>query len=971
MKEVETNVKGKAFDYSLSQININDFAPVESTAFKSAMILAGVGNATSNFSMRSLFVYWLMGVKGMSFKEVINTSKLDATKKKELGAEFVNFFKDNAIYGKDLKEEDIKAHARNLASMVYKARLQIFFKEKLTYPNSIMMVNEVSYAGMLKEPFGFAAETEYGMDGVIDNWISFDNNKTPYNPNGVSIGAAFMTGYNSTGKLNPVDNGVKSFTQDQNKVRIVKVVGNVSKKLSDKSLNEEERNHLIKAAKMLPGRISSFKQLDKPSIATKGKHLIENITNNGLCASDTYEAIVNSKPAKGKNLKDNEKFENGVLESINKYNESHVEGVNNAMNIIAHNDNTRLYNLSINKADRFKKGLDLSDANENELKEAADAFDELFAPVNLANYKFIDSSNRNVINNISINGVNVWKMAEDHGQKMNFSQKKMFAKALVIRAFVNDGMHLFYQMGKGSVDPSYEAYSSNESSGMDIKKNSVAIKPEDFKVGLVYDVDVPKYDKDKHGYWGAYIEEADSLVDENTKYKMTKSSDAKLPPVKPSGDIKTAIKNLKLDIPKNLYSEIKPVEEAEAKVPELINRERRATMDLINATFSNNKKDASKPEVKPVVKEEPVGMGEKYSDNINNTNHNTDAEDDDNYINDPINEQDALKAKEYVDAVEKYKVCYKYVVDWLSNMKNVLRFNQEDPEANFGSKNKLEGGKDYQEFTKAIEAALKAFKNPKKDALKLGKVIPTLMKKADNYVFLEDLFVDELNGEPSMVAHDILNKGKTIANMFYNARVGVCTKSIMKDGKETALGNLSYNDITKKATELKETYKDSKAFKKVTKTPTEAELYTISQKQMAIRSRLNKVSRTMNTNYEYTQGYSSKYYNLMSSKHSVTAYARWIVTKEYLDKLYRPGVTVSELDELSNVTNNSLKADIKRLYKSEWFKQLVKNNPDNVYDAYNNYKNDGLVNEFKDAIKDMNEDELVANAAKAYVSYGK
>ncbi|MCR4716878.1 MAG: hypothetical protein K5656_06825, partial [Lachnospiraceae bacterium] len=104
MKEVETNVKGKAFDYSLNQININDFAPVESTAFKSAMVLAGVGNATSNYSMRSLFVYWLMGVKDMSFKDVINTSKLDATKKKELGALMSSSFKSLPYIALSLKK---------------------------------------------------------------------------------------------------------------------------------------------------------------------------------------------------------------------------------------------------------------------------------------------------------------------------------------------------------------------------------------------------------------------------------------------------------------------------------------------------------------------------------------------------------------------------------------------------------------------------------------------------------------------------------------------------------------------------------------------------------------------------------------------------------------------------------------------------------------------------------------------------
>ena len=114
------------------------------------------------------------------------------------------------------------------------------------------------------------------------------------------------------------------------------------------------------------------------------------------------ESMVDSVPsANGKNL--NEKSLNGMQESLERFNESHEKELNNALNIIAHNDNSFVNELAINK-----NGKPLSEAGEEEINEAAAAFDKLYGSVTKVALKYYHArGGASVITQMTINGEKV------------------------------------------------------------------------------------------------------------------------------------------------------------------------------------------------------------------------------------------------------------------------------------------------------------------------------------------------------------------------------------------------------------------------------------------------------------------------------------------------------------------------------------------------------------------------------------
>ena len=72
----------------------------------------------------------------------------------------------------------------------------------------------------------------------------------------------------------------------------------------------------------------------------------------------------------------------------------------------------------------------------------------------------------------------------------------------------------------------------------------------------------------------------------------------------------------------------------------------------------------------------------------------------------------------------------------------------------------------------------------------------------------------------------------------------------------------------------------------------------------------------------------------MSPKRTNTALARWIVTKRFLEQVYKPGITVEEIEALEKVSTKTLKDEINKLAKDPIFKAVVKANPDKAFSMW-------------------------------------
>ncbi|MCR4609876.1 MAG: hypothetical protein K5750_09325 [Eubacterium sp.] len=906
MKEVE-NVKG-AIDKTFTQVVTKDFFPVNSTKFKTIMKTAGVSNVESDDAMRSLFVAWLMGVKEKSTADVIGVTKLSKAEKLELGNEFMEYFEKRPVLGNAGTVEEVESHIRDYSKMIYRARKQIFFKEDLKYPTRLNQRNEATYQLLRKETFGFAAEFEMGLESVTANWLYDNTNKTQANPNGISFSNAFMEGYGD--KKVPIGEGTRSYAMDQNKIKLVRSIGKLTEKLSDKKLSKAEVDHYIRVGKFIPHRRNrfmtdeewdkkekeEFEERKKSGEKIAQEYSIDKTASEyGLLIGDILESMVNSVPSvNGENL--NEKSLNGMQESLERFNESHEKELNNAFNIIAHNDNSFVNELAINK-----NGKPLSEASEKEIDEAAEAFDKLYGSVTKVSMKYYHAKGgANVLTQITINGEKATDIAEREleGKDVGFLFRAKYAKAIAMRAFVEKDKHLFYQPIVGNVDPNYELHTSGAAAAQLKLKDSVPMKPEDFKVGLKYDIPEVK----SEGKFD-YNEVKAEKVTAGTKFKATKDKDAQLPPPEYGDDIDVQdFKDVKLEENKAIAHKVGVVKKAAANPVPPVNNP--ADNEIIENNIVENKII-----VDGIDKEE------------------------ENDIIDDHNMMQTLIARNFVMGAEAYEEGLAGIVEWLTALKGSITMNMKDPEK-FGTKD-CEGSQQFKDFSRLLQKTINTFKNPDKDSITLGKALEALKQGADTYVTEQIMFRADADGAVTNAAFDVLARHDGMSYLLYNMRLGVNVYTKENElGKINSYGNLSLNEIKTKAAETREEFKNTEVFQNGWQKPQFEYMLKVAEAQRKIQKKMEKVSKTMCRNYEYTKQTVPDKYLEMSNKRSASDLARWIETKKFLDKLYRPGISLAEVEELGKITPKQLKNKISALAKNPLFKKTVRDNPNKAFSAW-------------------------------------
>lgn len=937
MKEVENAKKKGAVDKTITQIKPTDFFAFNSTGFKKSMKFAGVANVENEDAMRSLFVVWLMGVKGMSSEEVIGVTKNSVEEKLALGKEFVEFFDKRPVLGEAGTVEEVEGRVAEFSRMIYRARKQIFLTEAIKYPRNLDIRNEATYELMRKSTLGFAAEMEVGLEDVTANWLSDNNNKSIYNPNGINLSDAFYEGYGD--KRNNLEIGIKSYVSDQNQIKIIRGLGKITKILQDKKLSKAEVDHYLRIGKYLPYKRNAIKTDEewekiekeerenriKNHEGPKAENTIEETANmHGLLIGDILEHMIDSKPSADPKLKDKsdmEKSLKGLEEGIDKLNNTQEKDINNALNIIAHNNNSNIKQLAINKDNRYKNGLDLSDATDEEIEAAAAAFDKLYSPLTKAAFKYLHAKTVRTIDQITINGEKATDLANKalEGKDKGYLFRIKYAKALAVRAFVNPELHLFYQSLLGNLDPHYELHTSGDYAREVEMMDSVAIKPEDFKVGLKYDA--------KEG----------EEISSNTKFKATIDNKQELPEPDYGGNIDAdEFLNYEMDQmnainQKMKLVKIKAVSSSINKEPgNIINNEKQEEKqqeNIIDNEIENKPGDIINIE----------GMGEKdVNDSIIHdgmaekdriSDGSQDIAEDENVVT------DAAKARKFVEGFNRYKEGLMGIGDWLGSIKGSIRQNMKNPEK-FAKKD-MEGSQQFKAFATQIEKTIKVFSDPDVDCLTAAKSLSKLRKAADTYLEEQIMLRADAGGMVTNMAFEIINNGSNMCNLMYDMRVGVCYYSGQTQvGKKSAYGNLSFNEMKAKADALKEEYKNTPEFQAEWEKPKFEDMLTIAEKQLKIQKKMEKVSRTMCRNFEYTKKGAPDKYLEMSPKRTNTALARWIVTKRFLEQVYKPGITVEEIEALEKVSTKTLKDEINKLAKDPIFKAVVKANPDKAFSVW-------------------------------------
>lgn len=956
MKEVE-NInnnaagKGNVTDRTITQVKPGDFFAFNSTGFKKTMKAAGVANVENEDAVRSLFIVWLMGVKGMSSADVIRTVKQDKNVKMALGQEFVEYFDKRPVLGKAGTTEEVEARIRDFSKMIYMARKQLLVNEKLRYPTNLNIRNEATYELMRKNTLGFAAELEVGLETVTANWLNDDNKKTDVNPNGISFSDAFMEGYGE--KKRDIEGGITSYVFDQNKMKLVRGLGKITKKLSDKKLSQADIDHYIRVGKYLPYKRNCIKTDEewaeieakqrKKNVGNAGvkeeNTIEETATMHGTLIGDVLETLVDSTPSQsGKNAM--EKSINGMKEAIDKLNKTQEAEINNALSIVAHRDNSAISEIAINKGDRYKKGLDLSDASEQEIDEAAEAFDRLYSPVNKVAVKYLKGAESKLINQITVNGESVTDLANKalKGKDTVYSYRIKYAKAMAVRAFLNPELHLFYKTVVGNIDPTYEIHSSGSSTAEVEMKDSVAIKPEDFRIGLKYDA--------KEG----------EEINSKTGFKATLGDNAKLPePVYDENIDAGDYMNYAMDEQEAIHQKVKVVKNLIVD-KNIINQEN------IIIEENNDQQNVIEEEPDKIVQE---GNAEKNADKIIPEGmEEKNAE--------KINPEDALRARKFVEGFNAYQEGLKGVIDMLTAIKGSILQNMKDPEK-FGKKD-MEGSQQFKDFALQLQKTINTCKDPDKDSLTIAKSFRNLKKAADTYTSEQIMLRADADGSVMSGAFEIISMGDKLSNLIYDMRVGVCGYTGETEaGKKTAYGNLSYNMLKAKSDELTAAYKGTPEFNMEWKRPVFDEMYDIADMQLKIQKKMEKVSRTMCRNFEYTKMFTPDKYNEMSPKRTVTALARWIVTKQFLEEVYRPGITMDELQSLEQISTKDLKKRINNLAKDPLFKQIVKKNPEKVFSAWDNItkpkKSDffkSIDSEIEKVLNGLTEEQLIESAVKDF-----
>ncbi len=349
-----------------------------------------------------------------------------------------------------------------------------------------------------------------------------------------------------------------------------------------------------------------------------------------------------------------------------------------------------------------------------------------------------------------------------------------------------------------------------------------------------------------------------------------------------------------------------------------------------------------------------------------------------------------LRKETYVNSVKEYNVVLIGMAGFLNDIKEELKQYQTDAGHNFDGE-QMEGSQAYQNMTQSIEKAYQSLRNYDKNPSEIRKDLLEVYNNAKAYYEDKHGLTGYKHSDYGKVrllnSETIKKKIPVLINLFDNARAGV---SYIADTNNVAYGNKPFNEINAKAEAYTAEHGnafDIKEFDDINYNL----LYEKSVTQMKMKEKLLKFSKRFPKAYEYSKSIDS-YLNLKDEVFFIDA-AKYFTAKKYLDKVYKPGISSQEAEELYNsfnakefekeykaLANNPAFIENNKLYGgkslSKW--KEIEAKTDKLIDEYKTEYNNHVNNNYKANIATMlsnavntGDHDIIAssnNAAKDIIS---
>lgn len=296
----------------------------------------------------------------------------------------------------------------------------------------------------------------------------------------------------------------------------------------------------------------------------------------------------------------------------------------------------------------------------------------------------------------------------------------------------------------------------------------------------------------------------------------------------------------------------------------------------------------------------------------------------------------ARRMERFVNGYKAYKAGINGMLEKLEGVKNLMLHSQNDKTKNFYGFER-EGSRSYQDMTQSLHELMKQLEaghySPDVIRQQMLKTYNAAVKYYTSHYGLTGWKYSEKGKDRLRASEYLVNRLPVMMNTFGNLRVGV---SFITDVNGDAYGNRSLNEIGDGVNMLMHRHPDVKASIEARNdypTPSYDELNRISIVQLKLREQIGDYTKTMSRKYEYTKGYD--YYLHIKNNESTVDKAKYFVSKKYLDKIYRPHISLNEANEvLQAFDKNAFKKEYTDLANNPSFKAYVRSNPNNALSGW-------------------------------------
>ncbi len=296
----------------------------------------------------------------------------------------------------------------------------------------------------------------------------------------------------------------------------------------------------------------------------------------------------------------------------------------------------------------------------------------------------------------------------------------------------------------------------------------------------------------------------------------------------------------------------------------------------------------------------------------------------------------ARRMERFVNGYKAYKAGINGMLEKLEGVKNLMLHSQDDKTKNFYGFER-EGSRSYQDMTQSLHELMKQLEaghySPDVIRQQMLKTYNAAVKYYTSHYGLTGWKYSEKGKDRLRASEYLVNRLPVMMNTFSNLRVGV---SFITDVNGDAYGNRSLNEIGEGVNSLMHRHPDVKASIEARNdypTPSYDELNRISIVQLKLREQIGDYTKTMSRKYEYTKGYD--YYLHIKNNESTVDKAKYFVSKKYLDKIYRPHISLNEANEvLQAFDKNAFKKEYTDLANNPSFKAYVRSNPNHALSGW-------------------------------------